>query len=73
MIKLHRMQFVFGAEDGGEMGALHHRYFSLKAEAMLMKMQEFLPVGIEPVLIQDTHLLHVPPIQKEYTGNGEGS
>ena len=63
----------FGAEDGGEMGAHHHRYFSLKAEAMLMKMREFLPVGIEPVLIQDTHLLHVPPIQKEYVDNGEGS
>ncbi|MHC4308361.1 MAG: hypothetical protein ACYSSN_00315 [Planctomycetota bacterium] len=63
----------FGAEDGGEMGAYHHRYYSLKAEAMLIKMREFLPVGIEPVLIQDTHLLHVPPISKESTGNGEGS
>ena len=63
----------FGAEDGGEMGAYHHRYYSLKAEAMLMKMREFLPVGIEPVLIQDTHLLHVPPVSKESTSNGVGS
>jgi hypothetical protein len=63
----------FGAEDGGEMGAYHHRYYSLKAEAMLIKMREFLPVGIEPVLIQDTHLLHVPPISNESEGNGGGS
>ena len=53
----------FGAEDGGEMGAYHHKYYSLKAEAVLEKMREFLPVGIEPILIQDTRLLHVPPEQ----------
>ena len=66
----------FGAEDGGEMGACHHKYYSLKAEAVLDKMREFLPVGIEPVLIQDTRLLHVPPEQttsEESTGNGGGS
>jgi hypothetical protein len=66
----------FGAEDGGEMGACHHKYYSLKAEAVLDKMREFLPVGIEPVLIQDTRLLHVPPeqtISEESTGNGGGS
>ena len=51
----------FGAEDGGEMGAYHDKYYSLKAEAVLDKMREFLPVGIEPVLIQDTRLLRVPP------------
>ena len=53
----------FGAEDGGEMGAYHHKYYSLKTEAVLDKMREFLPVGIEPVLIQDTRLLRVPPEQ----------
>jgi len=53
----------FGAEDGGEMGAYHDEYYSLKAEAVLDKMREFLPVGIEPVLIQDTRLLRVPPEQ----------
>jgi hypothetical protein len=53
----------FGAEDGGEMGACHHKYYSLRAEAVLDKMREFLPVGIEPVLIQDTRLLGVPPQQ----------
>jgi photosystem II stability/assembly factor-like uncharacterized protein len=66
----------FGAEDGGEMGACHHKYYSLKAEAELDKTREFLPVGIEPVLIQDTRLLNVPPeqtISVESTGNGGGS
>lgn len=66
----------FGAEDGGEMGAYHHKFYSLKAEAVLDKMREFLPVGIEPVLIQDARLLHVPPEQKnseKSTGNGGGS
>jgi len=51
----------FGAEDGGEMGAFHHKYYTLKTEAMLEKMREFLPVGIEPMLIHDTRLLQVPP------------
>jgi len=55
----------FGAEDGGEMGACHHKYYSLKTEAMLDKMREFLPVGIKPVLIFDTRLLRVPPEIKE--------
>lgn len=51
----------FGAEDGGEMGAFHHRYYTLKAKAMLKKMREFLPVGLEPIMIQDERLLHEPP------------
>lgn len=53
----------FGAEDGGEMGAYHHRYYALKEQAMLTKTSEFLPVGVEPVLIEDERLLHVPPEQ----------
>ncbi len=63
----------FGAEDGGEMGAGHHRHFSLKAAAVLDKMREFLPVGIEPVLIQDSRLWEVPPEQplsEESTSSG---
>ena len=51
----------FGAEDGGEMGAWHHKHYSLKEVAALDKMREFLPVGIEPVLIHDTRLLRAPP------------
>ncbi|MCP4494538.1 MAG: hypothetical protein GY820_45650 [Gammaproteobacteria bacterium] len=62
----------FGAEDGGEMGVGHHKYYSLKADAMLDKMLEFLPVGIEPVLIQDKRLWQVPP-QTMILSNGETS
>lgn len=50
----------FGAEDAGEMGAGHHEHYALKAEAALSKLTEFLPVGIAPVLIYDSHLLHTP-------------
>lgn len=60
----------FGAEDGGEMGACHHKYYSLKAKAILDKMREFLPVGIEPVLIFDTGLLCVPPKSTNSSNGG---
>ena len=53
-------EIQFGAEDGGEMGAYHNRYYSLKVEAVLDKMKDFLPVGIEPILIFDSRLLHEP-------------
>jgi hypothetical protein len=51
----------FGAEDGAEMGAHHHKYYGLKIEAVLDKIREFLPVDIEPVLIEDRRLLQLPP------------
>jgi len=54
---------LYGAEDGGEMGAMHHKHYTLKAKAMIEKLREFLPVGIEPVVIEDERLLHVPPEQ----------
>lgn len=60
----------FGAEDGGEMGAGHHKLYSLRAAAALAKMREFLPVGIEPVLIQDRRLLRVPPQIKNSSEGG---
>ena len=40
-----------GAEDGGEMGAYHHRHFVLREQAVLDKLKEFLPVTQQPVLI----------------------
>jgi len=52
------------------MGAYHHKYYSLKWEAVLDKMREFLPVGIEPILIQDTRLLRVPPETKNLSNGG---
>jgi hypothetical protein len=51
----------FGAEDGGEMGAMHGEFYSLKSEAVLDKLTEFLPVGIEPTLIFDSRLWRPPP------------
>ena len=41
----------FGAEDGGEMGAFHHRFYCLREQAVINKLRDFLPVGLEPVLI----------------------
>jgi hypothetical protein len=66
----------FGAEDDGEMGAYHERQYCLQTAAVLDKLQDFLPLGIEAILIQDTRLLHVPPeqpISKKSTYNGEES
>lgn len=51
----------FGAEDGGEMGADHHRATSLAHAAVATKLEEFLPLGIEAVLIPDPRLLVAPP------------
>ncbi|TKB25856.1 hypothetical protein FCL47_12225 [Desulfopila sp. IMCC35006] len=62
----------FGAEDGAEMGAHHHKYYSLKIEAVLDKLRQFLPVGIGPVLILDRRLLRLPPEIKN-SSHGESS
>lgn len=50
-----------GAEDGGEMGGDHHRAPCLARAAVLAKLEEFLPVGIEAVLVPDSRLLVPPP------------
>jgi hypothetical protein len=51
----------FGAEDGGEMGAGHQRAACLAHAAILTKLEEFLPLGIEAVLVPDPRLLVAPP------------
>ena len=43
----------FGAEDGGEIGAYHHRHYARRAAAVIDKLRDFLPAGIEPLLIVD--------------------
>ncbi|HEX6220082.1 MAG TPA: phage tail protein [Acidimicrobiia bacterium] len=53
----------FGAEDGGEMGAFHHRNFCLQNVATLTKLADFVPIGMEAVLIPDERLLAHPPDQ----------
>jgi hypothetical protein len=49
-----------GAEDGGEMGAYHARAYALRMRAVLDKLADFLPVGMEAVLIPDPYLLEAP-------------
>lgn len=51
----------FGAEDGGEMGACHALAYTLREKAVLDKLQEMLPVGIEAVLAPDASLDCPPP------------
>jgi hypothetical protein len=53
-----------GAEDGGEMGAFHDRRYSLALEAVGTKLQDFLPLGLDAVLIPDPRLHGVPPALK---------
>lgn len=49
-----------GAEDGGEMGAYHDQYFSLLAEAVVDKLSDYLPLGLEAVVIPDERMLNMP-------------
>jgi len=51
----------FGAEDGGEMGACHAFAHTLRERAVIEKLRDFLPVGIEAVLAPDASLLCPPP------------
>jgi hypothetical protein len=51
----------FGAEDGGEMGAYHGRRYSAGDNAIMNKLEDYLPVGMEAVLIPDNRLLSEPP------------
>ena len=50
-----------GAEDGGEMGAYHGHRYVLRRAAVVEKLREFLPVGMEAVLVMDPSLTCVPP------------
>ena len=51
----------FGAEDGGEMGAYHGQHHVLRVEAVLDKLRDYLPLGIEAVWIHDPLLRCAPP------------
>ena len=55
----------FGAEDGGEMGTYHGRRYSSAAEAVRSKLEDYLPVGLQAVLIPDPRLLSAPPELEE--------
>jgi len=45
-----------GAEDGGEMGAFHHRAYVLAWEAVAQKLKDYLPIGMSATLIPDETL-----------------
>jgi hypothetical protein len=51
----------FGAEDGGEMGACHALRYTLREQAVMDKLADFMPIGIDPVLVPDASLLCAPP------------
>lgn len=50
-----------GAEDGSEMGAFHAWRYSARLESLVNKLRDYLPVGIEPVVVSDDRLLCRPP------------
>jgi hypothetical protein len=50
-----------GAEDGGELGAYHHRGHAVRARAVLEKLRDYLPVGQVAVIIPDPKLGFAPP------------
>jgi hypothetical protein len=45
-----------GAEDGGEMGAFHHRAYALAWEAVTRKLDDYIPIGMSAALIPDESL-----------------
>ncbi len=51
---------AFGAEDGGEMGAYHAKRYTLQDDALLDKLRNYLPVGIQAVLKPDKKLNQPP-------------
>jgi hypothetical protein len=53
-----------GAEDGGELGAYHHRGHAVGTRAVLEKLRDYLPVGQVAVVVPDGKLNHPPPIIK---------
>lgn len=48
-----------GAADGTEMGAYHFQYLSLLSDAVVKKLRDYLPLGLEAVMIPDPELLSI--------------
>ncbi len=53
---------LFGAEDGGELGATHRQRYSLAISAVLDKLRDFLPLGMEAAIVYDPRRLSRPPV-----------
>jgi hypothetical protein len=49
-----------GAEDGGEIGAYHDWRYAAQRDALILKLTDFLPMGMTPVVIWDERLLFTP-------------
>lgn len=60
-----------GAEDGGEMGAYHAQAYALRMQAVLEKLDGFVPVGMSAVVITDPTLLAPPVEEPEAEGESE--
>jgi hypothetical protein len=60
-----------GAEDGGEMGAYHVQAYALRMQALIAKLEAFVPVGMSAVLITDPTLLETPAAQPDDEGESE--
>jgi hypothetical protein len=56
-----------GAEDGGELGAYHHRGHAVHSRSVLDKLRDYLPVGQTAVVIPDTKLNFPPPTLKRHS------
>ena len=54
------VSILAGAEDEGELGAFHHARHAAIRTAILTKLADFLPVGLEAVLIPDARLTEPP-------------
>ncbi len=47
-------EITSGAEDGSEMGAFAREKCAIKERSLLIKYQEYLPLGLEPVIVHVT-------------------
>ena len=54
-----------GAEDGGEMGAYHAQAYALRLQAVLEKIDDFVPIGMSAVLIADPTLYETPGVERK--------
>jgi hypothetical protein len=52
---------IGGAEDGTEMGAYHDWRYNALRTAILRKLIDYLPLGVQPVIVWDPRLLATPP------------
>ena len=49
-----------GAADGAEMGAYHHLYLMARQQALVNKLKDFMPLGMQAVMVPDKSLNDLP-------------